>query len=81
MAYNYWMHNLEVIQQLAEQKAVSYTMKDGKLETVESKSENLSPVKASSFGSVWYGYGARPVVDADSPLGRDGSGVASLEEA
>ncbi len=78
---DYWMYNLEAVLKLDEQKTISYTVKDGKLDIVETETENLNLVKVSSFWSDWDGFEARPNVCAHSPLNRDGYGVAALEEA
>ncbi|MFQ6056373.1 MAG: hypothetical protein ACE5J3_10385, partial [Methanosarcinales archaeon] len=77
---DYWLHNLEVLQKLAKQKTVSYTMKDGILDIIETESEALSPLEVSSVRSSWGRREARPFALADRPLYRSDYGVAALKK-
>ncbi|MBU3896698.1 MAG: hypothetical protein KJ697_02070 [Nanoarchaeota archaeon] len=78
---DYWMHNLEVIQKVTEQKAHAFTMKDDKLDIVETETGVLVPTKVASFWSDWDRHEARPSVLAPSPLLESDDGVATLKKA
>ncbi|MBR9682313.1 MAG: hypothetical protein GOV02_01435 [Candidatus Aenigmarchaeota archaeon] len=77
---DYWIHNLEVIQEVTKQRMSGYKMSKGNMNIVDMDSELLVPTEAASVRSYWDRDESRPIANAYRPLNRNDIGLAVLKK-